>query len=94
MTDEKSYEETTGHLVTCLAVAGGEPDPDCCSPMTPVESNPGGPDVDTLPEWLYNRFGRPLNQGLLWDQIDEGEKSYWVHQARAVRRAVDRGGFK
>lgn len=27
------YEEETGHQVTCLAVAGGGIDPDCCGPL-------------------------------------------------------------
>ena len=31
----EGYEATTGHLITCLAVAGGSPDPDCsCAAKT------------------------------------------------------------
>jgi hypothetical protein len=33
------YERTTGHLITCLAVAGGASDPDCCRPA--VVAQPG-----------------------------------------------------
>ena len=46
---------------------------------------------DTLPAWLYQRF---MPDGIGWDQLDEDDRSYWEHQARAVRRAVARGGFK
>lgn len=47
--------------------------------------------ADTLPAWLYQRF---MPDGIGWDQLDEDDRSYWEHQARAVRRAVARGGFK
>ncbi|MFE3381332.1 hypothetical protein [Streptomyces anulatus] len=46
-------------------------------------------ETDTLAPWLYRRF-----KGTGWNQLDEGDRSYWEHQARAVRRAVARGGFK
>lgn len=46
---------------------------------------------DTLPQWLHWRFGRP---GQSWDTLGADDRSYWEHQAAAVRRAVDRGGFK
>jgi hypothetical protein len=46
---------------------------------------------DTLPAWLYRRF-MPDGEG--WDCLDAGQRDYWEHQARAVRRAVARGGFK
>lgn len=46
---------------------------------------------DTLPAWLHQRFDP---RGPDWDQLDEDDRSYWEHQARAVRRAVARGGFK
>ncbi|MFE9776372.1 hypothetical protein ACFYOV_32895 [Streptomyces sp. NPDC005931] len=47
--------------------------------------------ADTLPAWLYQRF---MPAGVGWDQLDDDQRSYWEHQARAVRRAVARGGFK
>jgi hypothetical protein len=47
--------------------------------------------TDTLPAWLHQRFDP---RGPDWDQLDEDDRSYWEHQARAVRRAVARGGFK
>lgn len=50
-----------------------------------------GEDADTLPAWLYQRF-MPDGEG--WDALAEDDRSYWEHQARAVRRAVQRGGFK
>jgi hypothetical protein len=46
---------------------------------------------DTLPAWLHQRF---MPDGTGWDQLDDDDRSYWEHQARAVRRAVLRGGFK
>ncbi|MFI8301529.1 hypothetical protein ACIGCZ_37105 [Streptomyces nigra] len=47
--------------------------------------------ADTLPAWLYQRF---MVSGVGWDNLDEDDRSYWEHHARAVRRAVARGGFK
>ena len=50
-------------------------------------------DADTLPAWLYQRFA--VIHGLpAWDVIADDVRAYWEHQARAVRRAVARGGFK
>jgi hypothetical protein len=49
------------------------------------------PTKDTLPAWLYRRF---MPDGTGWDYLDSGQREYWEHQARAVRRAVERGGFK
>lgn len=47
--------------------------------------------TDTLPAWLRQRF---TASGVDWENLDDAERSYWEHQARAVRRAVARGGFK
>ncbi|MYW46352.1 hypothetical protein [Streptomyces sp. SID161] len=46
---------------------------------------------DTLPAWLAKRFDP---QGAPWDGTSDDDRAYWEHQARAVRRAVARGGFK
>jgi hypothetical protein len=47
--------------------------------------------ADTLPHWLYVRFGKgPLG----WHELDPDTRSWWVHEAAAVRRAVARDGFK
>ena len=46
---------------------------------------------DTFPAWLYQRF---MQGGAGWDNLDDDQRAYWEHQARAVRRAVERGGFK
>ena len=46
---------------------------------------------DTLAPWLAQRFDP---QGAPWDGMSDDDRSYWEHQARAVRRAVERGGFK
>lgn len=35
-----TYEATTGHLITCLAVAGGDPDPDCPCTTPPAGGAP------------------------------------------------------
>jgi hypothetical protein len=45
----------------------------------------------TLAPWLYWRFG---SNDQRWDDLADDDKSYWEHHARAVRRAVVRGGFK
>jgi chromosome segregation ATPase len=49
------------------------------------------PAVDTFPAWLAQRFDP---QGAPWDGMSDDDRTYWEHQARAVRRAVARGGFK
>ena len=49
------------------------------------------PPADTLPEWLNHRYGRNPHG---WDDLSDDERSYWEHEAAAVRRAVARGGFK
>lgn len=49
------------------------------------------PTPDTLPAWLQHRFDP---RGPEWDALDEDDRAYWEHQARAVRRAVARSGFK
>jgi hypothetical protein len=46
---------------------------------------------DTLAPWLANRFDP---QGAPWDGMSDDDRTYWDHQARAVRRAVARGGCK
>ncbi|MFF1916181.1 hypothetical protein ACFVYE_32260 [Streptomyces sp. NPDC058239] len=48
-------------------------------------------DADTLPAWLHWRFGK---HGQRWETLTDDDRSHWEHQARAVRRAVARGGFK
>ncbi|MFD5308297.1 hypothetical protein [Streptomyces ardesiacus] len=52
------------------------------------------PEKDTLAEWLYNRFISSYYSEVTWDELDENDKSFWEHEANAVRRAVARGGFK
>ncbi|MGW5477657.1 hypothetical protein [Streptomyces sp. NPDC004008] len=46
---------------------------------------------DTLPAWLLQRFD-PRSPD--WDALSDDDRAYWEHHARAVRRAVARGGFK
>jgi len=58
-------------------------------PDLPVDESPEL-QRDTLGEWLQWRFG-PRKE---WAKLPDEEKDYWEHQAQAVRRAVDRGGFK
>lgn len=53
------------------------------------KSSPATPD--TLPAWLYQRF---MPAGVGWDNLTADDREYWEHQARAVRRAVERGGFR
>lgn len=49
------------------------------------------PGPDTLPAWLYQRFAGGVPA---WEFLDDGDRAYWEHHAAAVRRAVERGGFK
>ncbi|MFE1515820.1 hypothetical protein ACFW9I_03125 [[Kitasatospora] papulosa] len=51
------------------------------------------PADDTLPAWLHQRF-TPEGRAANWDSLSDDDRSYWEHHARAVRRAVARGGFK
>lgn len=48
-------------------------------------------EADMLPAWLHQRFAY---DGVDWDRLNEDDREYWEHQARAVRRAVARSGFK
>jgi hypothetical protein len=57
-----------------------------------TEAKPAVVEQDTLPAWLYQRFA-VIHGCAPWDQIDDGQRAYWEHQARAVRRAVERNGF-
>uniref|UniRef100_UPI001906E6D1 hypothetical protein n=1 Tax=Streptomyces adelaidensis TaxID=2796465 RepID=UPI001906E6D1 len=54
-------------------------------------AGPPTEERDTLPAWLRRRF---TGIAVPWEQLDDGEQSYWEHQAAAVRRAVARNGFK
>ena len=58
----------------------------------PLETEP----EDTLAQWLFRRFNSPRVQPYAtdWGKLDEADKSWWEHEADAVRRAVGRGGFK
>lgn len=49
------------------------------------------PGADTLAHWLSRRFD--VNAGA-WDAMSDDDRSYWEHEAEAVRRAVARGGFR
>ncbi|MFM9540002.1 hypothetical protein [Streptomyces turgidiscabies] len=57
-----------------------------------TDAKPAIVEQDTLPAWLYQRFA-VIHGCAPWDQIDDGQRAYWEHQARAVRRAVERNGF-
>lgn len=61
------------------------------APRAEREATPTEPD--TLPAWLHSRFSDTL-AAPAWDRLTDDDRSYWEHQARAVRRAVARGGFK
>ncbi|MFJ2697487.1 hypothetical protein ACIO5Z_14835 [Streptomyces rochei] len=54
-----------------------------------LEHHSTGPD--TLAAWLFQRFYLGSEP---WERLDEDNRSYWEHEARAVRRAVARGGYK
>jgi hypothetical protein len=50
----------------------------------------------TMPQWLYWRFGDgdPLEAAQSWEELSIEDRAYWCHEAKAVQRAVMRGGFK
>lgn len=52
--------------------------------------------ADTLGEWLFWRYHpmRPIPDSPAWHKLADADRAYWEHEAEAVRRAVDRGGFK
>jgi hypothetical protein len=54
-------------------------------------SRPADATPDTFPAWLAQRFD-PNSPP--WDALDHDGRTYWQHEATAVRRAVARGGFK
>lgn len=54
---------------------------------------------DTLAEWLFQRFitDEPFKSDTArkaWSELSHEDQQFWEHEARAVRRAVARGGFK
>jgi hypothetical protein len=51
------------------------------------------PELGTLAAWLYHRFV-PVAGAKAWGDLTDADRAYWTHQARAVQRAVARGGFK
>ena len=63
-----------------------------------LQENLAGPDSestqDTLPEWLYQRFARYRRHAPTWGQLTDNDRTFWDHEAAAVRRAVARNGFK
>ena len=81
----------------CPSCDAGIPhDTHCPTPEThnwgcgcPTDDHPAA--LGTLPAWLYQRF---MPGGVGWERLDGDDRSYWEHQARAVRRAVARGGFR
>lgn len=53
-----------------------------------------GLTVDTLPEWLYQRFAGNRPYAPAWNTLSDGDRDYWTRWADAVRRAAERSGFK
>lgn len=49
---------------------------------------------DTLAQWLHQRFGKCQEGYEPWSKLSDDDRSYWEHEAAAVKRAVARGGFK
>ena len=53
--------------------------------------------TNTLAEWLWCCFGdiRPIEAArAAYRRLDQDTKDYWEHEAAAVRRVVERNGFK
>lgn len=75
--------ESDTHTITFVPVK----DDSNCTPLP-----------DTLPEWLYNRFGQaPWRTGGAspeWAHLADPQKNHWEREAAAVRKAVSRNGVK
>lgn len=97
------------YLLRCKAAAGQAPaqeDPAC--PVCLHELHTGvcgfldgscncagqapAPQPDTLPQWLHQRYA--VGHILPFSALGDADRTYWEHEAAAVRRAVARGGFK
>jgi hypothetical protein len=48
--------------------------------------------MDNFHEWLYLRFRSDKTKD--WTELSQEDKDFWLHESEAVRRAVERGGFK
>jgi hypothetical protein len=51
-------------------------------------------EADTLAEWLHTRFRGRHVPHVYWNELGSVDKSLWEHEAKAVKRAALRGGFK
>lgn len=70
----------------------GQPEQD--KPVISAQEPPIGVK-NTMAQWLYERYGNATGTGDgPWEQLHPGTQAYWEHEARAVERAVARGGFK
>ena len=87
------YEQTTGHLVTCLAVAGGAPDPACGCAADTVE------EPETLPLLFWDKEGGvvysdgridiPVRRAVnLAQAVPAGRMVLQLATARALRQAL------
>jgi hypothetical protein len=84
--------------LTAAELAGGAADVALLNAEFPDEpQDPTSASAeDTLPEWLcqrYRHYAFPTDTRT-WEQLPDEDRSYWEHEAAAVRRAVTRGGFK
>jgi hypothetical protein len=95
--ESEAYAEynAVAALLRCMADET-QPTETCPTPEThnwgcgcPSDEHPAA--LGTLPAWLHWRFGP---HGQPWADVPDEDKTLWEHQARAVRRAVARGGFK
>jgi hypothetical protein len=70
-----------------------ELEPDRAAVLRRDLAGPDGeqPGPDTLAAWLHRRFAGGVPA---WEFLDDGDRAHWEHHAAAVRRAVERGGFK
>lgn len=57
-----------------------------------AEGSEEAPSADTLPAWLHQRFA--VGHIPTFETLGDADRTYWEHEAAAVRRAVARGGFK
>lgn len=77
------YEATTGHLITCFAVAGGNPDPDCSCATEAQQPDTRPRRGDQFEAWLKaqrDAFGwQGANRRDMFDAFDNLLDLYRLH---------------
>lgn len=74
-------------------MASGEENPELSEVEAISRLKREGRTDGSLGQWLHRRFGKHFDHRL-WDRMTAEDRAWWEHEAAAVRRAVQRGGFK